>query len=63
MTKDKLLTMSVPEAGRKYFGLGPSASYDAAERGDIPVVRMGRRMRAVVAALEKKLALVVDQVK
>src|ERR1043166_6144995 len=30
------LTMSVPAAGKKYFGLGPFASYQAARRGEIP---------------------------
>ena len=30
------LTISVPEAGRRYFGLSRWASYQAAERGDLP---------------------------
>jgi hypothetical protein len=51
-------TMSVPEAGRVYFSLGRNASYDAAARGDIPTIRVGGRVRAVVAALEKRLAAV-----
>ena len=32
------LTITVPEAGRKYFGLCRNASYDAAARGEIPVI-------------------------
>jgi hypothetical protein len=46
-------TMSVPEAGKKYFDLGRNASYAAAARGQLPVVRIGRSIRAVVARLEQ----------
>jgi hypothetical protein len=53
---DEPKTLSVPEAGRRYFGLGRNASYGAAKRGEIPVIRVGSRLRAPVAALEKKLA-------
>jgi hypothetical protein len=56
MEHDKSLTMSVPAAGRKYFGLGRNASYAAAARGEIPTVTIGRRIFAVVAALEQMLA-------
>jgi len=28
-------TLSVPEAGMKYFGLSPNSSYAAAARGDL----------------------------
>jgi hypothetical protein len=48
-------TMSVPEAGRRYFDLGKNASYDAAKRGDIPVIRIGRRLRVPIVALDRKL--------
>ena len=40
-------TMSVPAAGRKYFGLGRAASYEAADRGDIPTIRVGKKLRRV----------------
>src|SRR5207248_4866323 len=36
--------------------LGKAASYDAANRGDIPSIRIGRRRRAIVAAIEKRIA-------
>ena len=49
-------TMSVPAAGKLYFGLGRNGSYAAAKRGEIPVIKVGSRLRAVVAALERKLA-------
>jgi hypothetical protein len=34
-------TMPVPEAGKKYFGLGRNASYAAAARGEIPTIKIG----------------------
>jgi hypothetical protein len=49
------LTMSVPDAGKRYFGLSRNAAYDAAARGDIPVIRIGRLLRVPVRALEKML--------
>ncbi len=48
-------TMSVPEAGKVYFELGKNASYDAAKRGDIPTIRVGRLLRVPVVAMERKL--------
>jgi hypothetical protein len=48
-------TMSVPAAGRRYFGLGKYASYQAAEEGLIPYVRVGRLMRALPRKIESRL--------
>jgi hypothetical protein len=48
-------TLSVPEAGRRYFGLGEYASYKAAKRGDLPVIKIGKRLRCPVVALERML--------
>ena len=48
-------TMSVPEAGDIYYELGKNGSYAAAERGDIPTVKVGRLLRVPVEAMEKKL--------
>jgi hypothetical protein len=45
----------VPEAGKRYFGLSRNGSYAAADRGEIPVVRVGRLLRVPVRALEKML--------
>jgi hypothetical protein len=50
-------TMSVPAAGKKYFGLGRNASYAAAERGEIPTVRIGSRVFAVVSKIERMLGV------
>jgi hypothetical protein len=55
MTKDTELTISVPEAGRRYFGLSRNASYAAAERGEIPAVRIRRLLRVPVRAMEALL--------
>jgi hypothetical protein len=48
-------TISVPEAGRRYFDLGRNASYDAAKRGEIPVIKIGSRLRVPVSALDRML--------
>ncbi len=50
-------TMSVPEAGDIYYELGRNASYEAARRGDIPTIRVGRLLRVSVAVMER----IVDQ--
>jgi len=48
-------TLSVPEAGKRYFDLGKNASYEAARRGELPVLRFGRKLRVPVVALERLL--------
>jgi hypothetical protein len=56
MSEDDIpLTMSVPEAGRRYFDLSRNGSYDAAARGEIPTVRIGRLLRVPVRAMERML--------
>lgn len=49
------ITMTVPAAGRKYFGLSRGGAYEAAKRGDLPTVRIGRLLRVPVRALEAML--------
>lgn len=56
MSNEGPLTISVPEAGRRYFDMSRGASYQAAERGDIPTVRIGRLLRVPVRALDEMLA-------
>jgi hypothetical protein len=51
-------TLSVPEAGRCYFDLGKNASYDAAKRGQIPTIRIGRLLRVPIVALERQLEMI-----
>jgi hypothetical protein len=53
---DRTKTLSVPEAGRIYFDLGMNASYEAAKRGDIPTIKIGGKIRALVPAIEQMLA-------
>ncbi len=50
------LTLSVPEAGKRYFNLSRNAAYAAAERGEIPTIRIGRLLRVPIAAMERMLA-------
>jgi hypothetical protein len=52
---NKPYTMSVPAAGKKYFGLGRNASYEAAKRGDLPTMKVGSLLRVLVRPLERKL--------
>ena len=47
--------LSVPDAGRVYFNLGRNASYEAAHRGDIPTLRIGRKLVVPIRAMERKL--------
>jgi hypothetical protein len=49
-------TISVPSAGRLYYNLGRNDSYEAAKRGEIPVIKVGARLRVPVIAMERKLA-------
>jgi Helix-turn-helix domain len=49
------LTISVPEAGRRYFDMSRGTAYEAAHRGDIPTIKIGRLLRVPVRALERML--------
>ncbi|MET4721669.1 hypothetical protein ABIF63_005775 [Bradyrhizobium japonicum] len=50
-------TLSVPEAGAKYFGLSRNGSYAAAGRGEIPTIKLGKKLlRVPVQALEDMLS-------
>jgi excisionase family DNA binding protein len=48
-------TLTVAEAGARYFGLCRASSYAAAARGDLPVIRIGKLMRVPIAALERMM--------
>ena len=60
MTDREELTLSVPEAASRYFGLGKNAAYAAAARGDLPTIRIGRLLRVPVRALERMLERVSE---
>jgi hypothetical protein len=54
--------MSVPAAGRKYYGLSKNGSYDAAARGEFGrLFEVGRRKFAVVANIERKIRAATDE--
>lgn len=53
IARDQRKVLSVPEAGHAYFGIGRSAAYEAARRGEIPTIRIGKRLLVPVAALER----------
>jgi len=46
--------VSIDEAAQM-LGIGRSAAYLAARRGDIPVLRIGRRLVVPIAALDRML--------
>jgi hypothetical protein len=52
---DECKTLTVPEAGKRYFDLGRNASYQAARPGDIPTIKIGRLLRVPIVVLERKL--------
>jgi hypothetical protein len=52
---DERKTLSVPEAGARYFGLSRNGSYDAAARGDLVTIKVGRLLRVPVRAMEARL--------
>ena len=53
-TETTRLTVTVVEAA-KLLGIGKNAAYEAANAGQLPVIRIGRRMVVPVAALERLL--------
>ena len=48
------LTYTVPQAG-EILGIGRNASYEAARTGQIPTIRIGRRIVVPIIALERML--------
>ncbi|OFX14806.1 MAG: hypothetical protein A2Z18_03550 [Armatimonadetes bacterium RBG_16_58_9] len=48
------LTISVPEAGRR-ISCGRNLSYRLAREGKIPVIKLGKKLRVPIAALERML--------
>ena len=54
-TNDEKLVYTVEEAGA-LLGLGRSGAYDAVRRGDLPTIRIGRRILVPKEALERMLS-------
>jgi hypothetical protein len=53
MPDDMPKALSIPEAGARYFGLSKNGSYDAARRGEIPYIEIGRLKRVPVVLMER----------
>lgn len=53
-TSDPCLVYTVPEAGT-LLGLNRNAAYEAAKRGDIPTIRIGKLIRVPKAAFHAML--------
>ena len=47
-------TISIPEAA-EVLGIGRSAAYEAARTGQIPTIKIGKRILVPVVALERLL--------
>lgn len=48
-------TLTIPEAGKRYFGLCRETSYLAAKRGEIPTIKIGNRYRVPIAVIERMI--------
>jgi excisionase family DNA binding protein len=55
-TRSEALTISVPEAGKR-LGLSRNSAYQAAKKGELPVIRIGRRLLVSVFALDEMLGV------
>jgi hypothetical protein len=53
----RLPVITVPDAGRLFLGLGRSAAYQAAKRGDLPTVKIGGLILVPVAKVAEMLGL------
>ena len=51
---DDILTFTIPEAARR-LGIGRNTAYEAARTGELPTIRIGKRLLVPRAALERKL--------
>ncbi len=52
--KQRAATLSVPEAG-EILGLSRSGAYEATRRGELPVIKIGRKLLVPRIALERML--------
>lgn len=52
--RESELVLSVPETARR-LGVGRNTLYDAIQRGEIPTLRIGRRILVPTAALDRLL--------
>jgi excisionase family DNA binding protein len=52
--QDDRKTLTIPEAA-KALGIGRNAGYEAARRGEIPTIRIGKRLLVPLVALDRML--------
>jgi len=52
-------TLSVPQAG-EILGISRNSAYEAAKKGEIPIIRIGRLIRVPIPALERMLGCAID---
>ena len=54
MASEVCATTTIPKAAQR-LGIGRNQAYEAARRGEIPVIRIGKRLLVPLAALERML--------
>ena len=54
-TNSDILVWTIPEAAKK-LGIGRNTAYEAARRGQIPTIKIGKRLLVPREALERLLA-------
>lgn len=54
MDEERTVVMTVPEAGAK-LGLGRNSSYEAAARGEIPTIKIGKLLKVPKVAFDRML--------
>ena len=54
-------TMSVEDAGKKYYGVSRAKAYEMARSGLMPVISLGRNKRALPRAIEEQLSGKTEQ--
>lgn len=50
-------TIPLAKVGKVFFGIGPTATRAAAERGDLPLIRVGKKMFCPTGPLRKLLQI------
>ncbi len=58
---DLPLTMTVPDFGRRVYGLGYYAAYEGAKRGEFPTIKVGRFLRVPVRVALRPLLTDADR--
>jgi hypothetical protein len=49
-------TMDLPEFGKRFYGLTRARTYAAAARGDLPIIRLGGRIKGLPRVAARQLA-------